>query len=176
MLVMAYCSIMKAYSGETFVTRKITMALCRIKLGIQKCLFLGNLDAKRDWGHAKDFVEMQWLMLQQDKARDYVISTGVQYSVRDFVDKAAKFLDISLKWYGSGLDEYAVDQLGNTVVAVDPLYFRPSEVQTLLGDSTLASSELGWSPRLSFDDLVQEMVESDMLLAKKNIAQMNITV
>jgi GDPmannose 4,6-dehydratase len=136
--------------GETFVTRKITRALARIKLGIQDCLYLGNLDAKRDWGHARDYIEMQWLMLQQDSPDDYVIATGVQYSVREFVDAAAKELDIVLHWEGSGVEEkgYATD--GKCVVAVDPRYFRPTEVETLLGDATKAHKKLGWKPKITF--------------------------
>lgn len=161
--------------GETFVTRKITMALSRIKLGLQKCLYLGNLDAKRDWGHARDYVEMQWLMLQQETPDDFVIATGVQYSVRDFVTRAASFLDISIAWHGSGLSEIGVDQFGNTVVAVDSLYYRPAEVETLLGEPSKAMNMLGWSPRVTFDDLVKEMVECDLLLAKRKFAADSIS-
>ena len=152
--------------GETFVTRKITRALARIKLGIQDCLYLGNLDAKRDWGHARDYVEMQWLMLQQDIPDDYVIATGVQYSVREFVDAAAKELDILLDWEGSGVAEkgYAAD--GKCVVAVDPRYFRPTEVETLLGDATKAHQKLGWKPKITFAQLVSEMVKADMAVAE----------
>ena len=141
--------------GETFVTRKITRGLARIKVGLQKQLFLGNLDAKRDWGHARDYIEMQWLMLQQDKPQDYVIATGQQYSVREFVQRCAKLLDLDLTWQGSGVDEKAVDKTGNVVVAVDPRYFRPTEVETLLGDPCKAKRELGWTPRTSFDELVR---------------------
>ena len=155
--------------GETFVTRKITRALSRIKLGIQDNLFLGNMDAKRDWGHAKDYVEMQWLMLQQDKPEDYVISTGVQYSVRDFVDLAAKELDIEIKWNGSGVDETGTDMAtGKIIIRVDPRYFRPTEVETLLGDSTKAREKLGWIPKISFKELVKEMVACDLNEAKKD--------
>ena len=155
--------------GETFVTRKITRALSRIKLGIQDNLFLGNIDAKRDWGHAKDYVEMQWLMLQQDKPEDYVISTGVQYSVRDFVDLAAKELDIEIKWNGSGVDETGTDMAtGKIIIRVDPRYFRPTEVETLLGDSTKAREKLGWIPKISFKELVKEMVACDLNEAKKD--------
>jgi len=154
--------------GETFVTRKITRALARIKLGLQDCLYLGNMDAKRDWGHAKDYVEMQWLMLQQDKADDFVIATGVQYSVRDFVDAAAKKLGMPIRWAGQGVSEkgYAVD--GKCVVAVDPRYFRPTEVETLLGDASKAREKLGWTPKISFDELVSEMVQSDLEAAERD--------
>ena len=155
--------------GETFVTRKITRALARIKLGLQDSLFLGNMDAKRDWGHAKDYVEMQWLMLQQDKPEDFTISTGVQYSVRDFVNIAAKELDIELKWDGHGVDETGVDiNTGKTIVRVDSRYFRPTEVETLLGDSTKAREKLGWTPKISFEELVKEMVTCDLNDAKKD--------
>tara|TARA_B110000503_G_scaffold138335_1_gene224331 strand:- start:404 stop:1495 length:1092 start_codon:yes stop_codon:yes gene_type:complete len=153
--------------GETFVTRKITMALSRIKLGLQDCLYLGNLDAKRDWGHAKDFVEMQWLMLQQDKPRDYVIATGEQYSVRDFVNLVAKKLNINIIWKGGGIDEKAYGDNGKCIVEVDKEYFRPTEVETLLGDSTKAIKELGWERKISFDQLVQEMVDKDFSSAEK---------
>ena len=155
--------------GETFVTRKITRALVRIKLGLQDCVYLGNIDAKRDWGHAKDYVEMQWLMLQQDKPEDYVISTGVQYSVRDFVNAVAKELDIEIKWNGSGVDETGTDvATGKIVIRVDPRYFRPTEVDSLLGDSTKARERLGWAPKISFKELVNEMVISDLNDAKKD--------
>ena len=154
--------------GETFVTRKITRGLARIKVGLQKQLFLGNLGAKRDWGHARDYVEMQWLMLQQEKPQDYVIATGHQYSVREFVQRCAKLLDLDLTWQGSGLDEKALDKGGNIVVAVDPRYFRPTEVETLLGDPGKAQRELGWTPRTCFDELVKEMVESDLNTAQRD--------
>jgi len=155
--------------GETFVTRKITRALTRIKLGLQDNLFLGNLDAKRDWGHAKDYVEMQWLMLQQDKPEDFAISTGVQYSVRDFVNIAAKELGIELKWDGRGVDETGTDvATGKIIIRVDPRYFRPTEVETLLGDSTKAREKLGWTPKISFGELVKEMVICDLNDAKKD--------
>ena len=155
--------------GETFVTRKITRALARIKLGLQDNLFLGNMDAKRDWGHAKDYVEMQWLMLQQDKPEDFTISTGVQYSVRDFVNLAAKELDIELKWDGRGVNETGIDvATGKIIIRVDPRYFRPTEVETLLGDSTKARKKLGWIPKISFKELIREMVTCDLNDAKKD--------
>jgi GDPmannose 4,6-dehydratase len=154
--------------GETFVTRKITRGLARIKTGLQKELFLGNLSAMRDWGHARDYVEMQWLMLQQDKPQDYVIATGEQHSVRDFVQRCAALLELDLTWQGSGVDEKALDSKGNVVVAVDPRYFRPTEVETLLGDPGKAKRELGWTPRTSFDQLVGEMVEADLKAAKRD--------
>ena len=155
--------------GETFVTRKITMALARIKLRLQDCLYLGNLDAMRDWGHAKDYVEMQWLMLQQEVPVDYVIASGCQFSVREFVSKAAYCLDIPISWHGSGLGEYALDENGNKIVQVDPLYYRPAEVETLLGDPSKAKAELGWSPRHTFDELVEEMVLHDLELAQRQV-------
>jgi GDPmannose 4,6-dehydratase len=154
--------------GETFVTRKITRALARIKVGLQSELYLGNLDAKRDWGHARDYIEMQWLMLQQEKPQDYVIATGQQYSVREFVMRCAKLLDLDLTWHGTGVDEKAVDKSGKVVVAVDARYFRPAEVETLLGDASKARRELGWVPRTSFDELVREMVESDLNAAQRD--------
>ena len=154
--------------GETFVTRKITRALARIKLGLQATLYLGNVHSKRDWGHARDYVEMQWLMLQQEMPKDYVIATGVQYSVRDFVSLAADFLNIQLHWRGEGIDEQAIDQHGNRIVAVDPRYFRPAEVETLLGDPTKARVELGWSPRTDFRTLVEEMVTEDLKAAERD--------
>ncbi len=154
--------------GETFVTRKITRALARIKLGLQDCLYLGNLDAKRDWGHAKDYVEMQWLMLQQDKPEDFVIATGVQYSVRDFVNAAAKELGICIRWEGAGLDEKGYDRSSRCIVAVDPRYFRPTEVETLLGDPTKAKEKLGWTPKITFEELVAEMVREDLKSAERD--------
>jgi len=153
--------------GETFVTRKITRALARIKLGLQKHLYLGNLNAKRDWGHAKDYVEMQWLMLQQEKPDDFTISTGEFHTVREFVEIAAKELDINIKWQGSGVNETGVWQ-NNTIISVDPSYFRPTEVETLLGDSTKANEKLGWQPKISFPELVREMVESDLREAERD--------
>ena len=167
--------------GETFVTRKITRALARIKLGLQDCLYLGNLDAQRDWGHAKDYVEMQWLMLQQDTPDDYVIASGVQHSVYDFVNAAAKALSMEIKWEGSGVDAkgYWVnhplkasgvnkDVWKQPIVAVDPNYFRPAEVETLLGDASKAKAKLGWAPKISFSDLVEEMALEDLKLAERD--------
>jgi GDPmannose 4,6-dehydratase len=154
--------------GETFVTRKITRALARIKLGLQDCLYLGNLDAKRDWGHAKDYVEMQWLMLQQERAEDFVIATGVQYSVRDFVDAAARELGIEVRWKGKGKDQVGYDARGEAIVRVDPRYFRPTEVETLLGDPTKAREKLGWTPRITFAQLVSEMVREDLKAAERD--------
>ena len=173
--------------GETFVTRKITRALARIKLGLQDCLFLGNMDSLRDWGHAKDYVEMQWLMLQQDKPEDFVIATGVQYSVRDFVNIAAKELGMEIRWEGVGIDEvgYLMDsslrggkadaaiqtdspQSLRAIVRVDPRYFRPTEVETLLGDPTKAHQKLGWKPKISFNELVAEMVREDLKGAERD--------
>jgi GDPmannose 4,6-dehydratase len=155
--------------GETFVTRKITRALARIKLGLQDCLYLGNLNAKRDWGHARDYVEMQWLMLQQDEPDDYVIATGKQYTVREFIDIAAQKLQLPIIWKGEGVDEKAFHrESGKAVVAVDPNYFRPTEVETLLGDPTKAREKLGWVSRTTLDELIQEMVEMDLLIAQKD--------
>jgi len=154
--------------GETFVTRKITRALARIKLGLQDCLYLGNMDAKRDWGHAKDYVEMQWLMLQQEKPEDFVIATGVQYSVRDFVNVAAKYLGMEIRWEGLGVDEKGYDASGKVIVAVDPRYFRPTEVETLLGDAGKAKEKLCWTPKISFDELVAEMVHEDLKAAERD--------
>lgn len=154
--------------GETFVTRKITRALARIKLDLQDCLYLGNMNSLRDWGHAKDYVEMQWLMLQQDTPEDFVIATGVQYSVRDFVNAAARELGIQITWRGEGVDETGTDQRGRTIVKVDPRYFRPTEVETLLGDPTRAKERLGWTPKVSFSDLVAEMVREDLKSAERD--------
>ncbi len=155
--------------GETFVTRKITRALARIKLGLQDRLYLGNMDALRDWGHAKDYVEMQWLMLQQDAPEDFVIATGVQYSVRDFVNAAAKEIGIEITWKGSGVDEKGYDADGNCIVAVDPRYFRPAEVETLLGDPSKAKKKLGWTPKISFGELVAEMMREDLIDAERDV-------
>lgn len=173
--------------GETFVTRKITRALARIKLGLQDCLFLGNMDSLRDWGHAKDYVEMQWLMLQQDQPEDFVIATGVQYSVRDFVNIAAAELGMEIRWEGVGIDEvgYLIDsslrggkadaaiqanspQFSRAIVRVDPRYFRPTEVETLLGDPTKAHQKLGWKPKITFHELVAEMVREDLKGAERD--------
>ncbi|KTT19286.1 GDP-mannose 4,6-dehydratase [Pseudacidovorax intermedius] len=164
--------------GETFVTRKITRAISRIALGLENCLYLGNMDALRDWGHAKDYVEMQWLMLQQEVPEDFVIATGVQYSVRQFVEKSAQILGMHIEFSGSGLDEVGTVtkvegarskcKVGDVVVRVDPRYYRPTEVETLLGDPSKAKSKLGWSPKITFDELVTEMIESDYLHAKRD--------
>ena len=164
--------------GETFVTRKITRAVARIALGLQDCLYLGNLSALRDWGHAKDYVEMQWLMLQQDKPEDFVIATGVQYSVRQFVERAAAELGVTLAFEGEGEKEIGVVaavqgkqakvKVGDVVVRVDPRYYRPTEVETLLGDPSKAKQKLGWTPRITFEELVKEMVEADYTAARKD--------
>jgi len=160
--------------GETFVTRKITRALARIKLGLQDCLYLGNLDALRDWGHAKDYVEMQWLMLQQDHPEDFVIATGVQYSVRDFVNAAADELGMNIRWEGVGIDEIgflepsALNLEPKAIVQVDPRYFRPTEVETLLGDPSKAKQKLGWTPKITFHELVSEMVREDLKSAERD--------
>jgi GDPmannose 4,6-dehydratase len=155
--------------GETFVTRKITRGMARIKLGLQDCLYLGNLDAKRDWGHARDYVEMQWLMLQQDEPEDFVIATGEQYSVRDFINAACEELGIKIRWEGNGVDEKGIDEnSGNMIVAVDPRYFRPTEVETLLGDPSKAKEKLGWETRTTFKELVSEMVVSDLKEAERD--------
>ena len=153
--------------GETFVTRKITRALTRIKLGLQKILYLGNLDSMRDWGHAKDYVEVQWLMLQQKTPEDFVISTGQQYSVRDFVNVAAKELGFNISWSGNGVKEKGLVD-GKVVIEIDKKYFRPTEVETLLGDASKAKEKLGWEPKISFKDLVSEMVKEDLKLAKRD--------
>lgn len=153
--------------GENFVTRKITLAAARIKRGLQSNLYLGNLDAKRDWGHARDYVEMQWLMLQQSEPRDFVIASGQQHTVRHFVEATFRELGIELTWRGSGVDEVAYDPDGRALVAVDPRYFRPTEVETLLGDPSLAHEKLGWSPKTSFEELVREMVAGDMRIAER---------
>jgi GDPmannose 4,6-dehydratase len=155
--------------GETFVTRKITRALSRIYLGLQDCLYMGNLNALRDWGHARDYVEMQWLMLQQEAPDDYVIATGEQHSVREFIELAARELGLAIRWEGQGVDERGVNAAnGKTIVAVDPKYFRPTEVETLLGDPTKARTKLGWTPRIAFPDLVREMVAADLEEAKRD--------
>jgi len=154
--------------GELFVSRKITQALTRIKLGLQECLYLGNLDAKRDWGHARDYVKAQWLMLQQSKPRDLVIATGEQHSVREFVEAVAAELEIKIKWKGSGLNEKGYIRGGRFIVAVDHRYFRPTEVDSLVGDAKKAKSILGWAPKTSFQELVAEMVKEDLKNAKRH--------
>jgi GDPmannose 4,6-dehydratase len=154
--------------GETFVTRKITRALARIKLGLQDCLYLGNLDSLRDWGHARDYVEAMWLMLQQDAPEDFVVATGQQHSVREFVQVAATELGIEMRWQGQGVDEKGLDASGRVLVAVDPRYFRPTEVETLLGDPAKAHAKLGWAPRVSFRELVAEMVREDLKAAERD--------
>ena len=154
--------------GETFVTRKITRALARIKLGLEECLYLGNLDARRDWGHARDYVEAQWLMLQQEEPRDLVIATGVQRSVRDFVEAAAQEIGVSIRWNGRGIEEKGYDATGACIVAIDPRYFRPTEVDSLLGDATQARRILGWQPKTSFEQLVAEMAREDLKAAERD--------
>jgi GDPmannose 4,6-dehydratase len=154
--------------GETFVSRKVTRAMARIKLGLQDCLYMGNLDAKRDWGHARDYVEMQWLMLQQEQAEDFVIATGEQYTVREFIDLAANELAIKIDWRGAGIEEKGYDQTGKCIIAVDPRYFRPTEVESLLGDATKAHQKLGWKPKIAFTELVKEMVQEDLKSAQRD--------
>ncbi len=154
--------------GETFVTRKITRALARIQAGLEKTLYLGNLDALRDWGHARDYVELQWRILQQQEPKDYVIATGEQHSVRDFVNLTAEMLGMKLHWKGEGQEEKALDNKGNVIVAVDTRYFRPTEVDALVGDASKAARELGWSPRTSFRELVKEMVDADRSAAERD--------
>jgi GDPmannose 4,6-dehydratase len=154
--------------GETFVTRKITRALARIKVGLQERLYLGNLSARRDWGHARDYVEAQWLMLQQPEPKDYVIATGEQHSVRDFVTIAADYLGMKIAWEGDGAEEKALDSEGRVIVAVDPRYYRPTEVETLLGDAGKANRELNWHPQTTFRELVAGMVEEDLKVAERD--------
>lgn len=157
------------FRGETFVTRKITRAMARIKIGLQEKLYLGNLNALRDWGHAKDYVEMQWLMLQQDKPEDFVIATGEQHSVREFVEQAAFEMGINITWRGTGIDEVGVADDGREIVVIDPVYFRPTEVETLLGDPSKARLRLGWQPKISFEELVKEMAHHDLELAERGL-------
>ncbi len=155
--------------GETFVSRKITRGLSRIRLGLDECLYLGNLEARRDWGHARDYVEAQWLMLQQEQPEDYVIASGSQHSVRDFVQLSASLLDMRIRWEGEGIDERGYDaKTGRCVVRIDQRYFRPTEVETLLGDASKARNQLGWRPATSFEDLVAEMVSEDLELAERD--------
>ncbi len=154
--------------GETFVSRKITRALTRISLGLEDCLYLGNLEARRDWGHAREYVEAQWLMLQQDAPEDFVIATGEQHTVREFVVAAAKELDIQVSWKGKGAKECGVDQKGRRIVAIDPRHFRPTEVDSLLGDASKARKNLGWKPKIRFPELVAEMVREDLKEAERD--------
>ena len=155
--------------GETFVTCKITRALSRIYLGLQDCLYMGNLNALRDWGHARDYVEMQWLMLQQDRPDDYVIATGEQHSVRECIELAARELGLAIRWEGQGVEEKGINAAnGKTIVTVDPKYFRPTEVETLLGNPSKAHEKLGWAPRITFSELVREMVAADLEDAKRD--------
>jgi GDPmannose 4,6-dehydratase len=155
--------------GETFVSRKITRGLTRIKTGLQQVLYLGNLDARRDWGHARDYVRAQWMMLQQDAAEDFVIATGVQFYVRDFVVAAGAALGLKIEWHGQGVNEVGIDAVtGQQIIRIDPIYFRPAEVDTLIGDASKARQKLGWKPEISFADLVKEMVESDLRLAMRD--------
>jgi GDPmannose 4,6-dehydratase len=155
--------------GETFVTRKITRGLARIHEGLETCLYLGNLDARRDWGHARDYVRAQWLMLQQPEPEDFVIASGEQHTVRDFVTRAAAQLGMSVTWQGAGVEEQGVNtSTGEVIVRVDSRYFRPTEVDSLLGDATKARTRLGWSPQISFDELVKEMVEADLQIARRD--------
>ena len=165
--------------GETFVTRKITRGLANVAQGLEKCLYMGNIDALRDWGHAKDYVEMQWMMLQQDKAEDFVIATGEQYSVRQFIEWSAKELGIILRFEGKGINEVGVVEsingdnapnieVGDVIVRIDPRYFRPAEVETLLGDPTKAKQKLGWTPKISVKEMCSEMVEYDLKIAKQH--------
>jgi GDPmannose 4,6-dehydratase len=159
--------------GETFVTRKITRGLARVKVGLQDCVYLGNLDAKRDWGHAKDYVEMQWLMLQQDQPDDYVIATGKQYSVREFVNATAEEMNMKISWRGEGVDEEGIDERGRRIVAVDPRYFRPAEVASLHGDASKARKKLGWKPRIDFRGMVAEMAAADLQNAERDLMMTN---
>ena len=155
--------------GETFVTRKITRALARIKVGLEDCLFIGNLDSKRDWGHARDYVEAQWLMLQQPEPEDFVIATGLEHSVREFIVAAGEKLGMTITWSGKGEAEVGKDQKGKVIVRIDPRYFRPAEVDTLLGDASKAEKKLGWRPKITFDALVDEMVREDLRVAERDV-------
>ena len=159
--------------GETFVTRKITIALSRIKHGLQDKLYIGNLDAKRDWGHARDYVEIQWLMLQQDEPEDFVVATGVQYTVREFIEFAAKAIDLNITWKGKGVEEKGYDENGNCIIEVDPNYFRPSEVESLLGDPSKAKEKLGWTPKTSLNEMITEMMQADMKAAENELLLKN---
>jgi GDPmannose 4,6-dehydratase len=159
--------------GETFVTRKITRGLARIKVGLQDCVYLGNLDAKRDWGHAKDYVEMQWLMLQQDKPDDYVIATGEQLSVREFVNATAEEMNLRITWRGRGVNEEGFDVRGRRIVAIDPRYFRPAEVASLQGDASKARAKLGWKPKITFREMVAEMAAADLKNAERDLIMTN---
>ena len=154
--------------GETFVTRKITRGLARVKLGLQPAIYLGNIDARRDWGHARDYVEAQWLILQQEKPDDFVIATGEQYSVREFIDLTAEHLEMKIGWEGSGVNERGRDENGNEIVKIDPRYFRPAEVESLLGDPSKAKALLGWEPKISFEKLVEEMAAEDLKAAERD--------
>ena len=162
--------------GETFVTRKITRGLARIKVGLQDCLFLGNMDVKRDWGHARDYVEMMWMMLQQEVPEDFVIATGEQYTVRQYVSAAAEEIGMHLTWRGRGVEEQAIDTLGRCVVAVDPHYFRPSDVENVVGDASKARTKLGWRPKIRFREIVAEMAMSDLQAAERERTVMNTTI
>jgi GDPmannose 4,6-dehydratase len=162
--------------GETFVTRKITRSLARIKVGLQDCLFLGNMDVKRDWGHARDYVEMMWLMLQQEVPEDFVIATGEQYTVRQYVSAAAEEIGMHLTWRGRGLEEQAIDTRGRCVVAIDPHYFRPSDVENVVGDASKARTKLGWRPKITFREIVAEMAMFDLQAAERERTVMNTTI
>ena len=170
----ASCSITSLrFEARHFVTRKITRGLARVKVGLQDCVYLGNLDAKRDWGHAKDYVEMQWLMLQQDQPDDYVIATGEQYSVKEFVNATAEEMKMQISWRGKGVEEEGVDEHGRRVVAVDPRYFRPAEVASLQGDASKARKKLGWKPRIGFREMVTEMAAADLQNAERDLMMTN---
>jgi GDPmannose 4,6-dehydratase len=162
--------------GETFVTRKITRGLARIKMGLQDCLYLGNMDVKRDWGHARDYVEMMWIMLQQEVPEDFVIATGQQYTLRQFVNAAAEEIDMRLAWRGRGLEEQAFDNRGRCVVAVDPNHFRPSDVENVVGDASKARTKLGWEPKITFREIVAEMAASDLRTAEHERTSMNTAI